>query len=171
MTSAAPPALEMSPSIVGCWATTASRPAPAVLSRSSTSSSAMICDESATSPATAVRARMAPGDDGVAQQQKIDGLISRAGGEAEVMMLRARADRWRRHMEERSRAARHQGVLLAYKSAPGVFRAQYYLDTIADMASDARVFISAFPTSGVRLNLEDVFDVAAIPTPPKPKEQ
>lgn len=105
------------------------------------------------------------------QQQKIDDLIAGAGGEAEVLLLRARADRWQRHMEERGRAARHIGMTLGYRGAPAVFRVQYYLDTLADLALDARVYITAFESAKVRLNLEDVLDVASVPTPPKPKEQ
>ena len=106
-----------------------------------------------------------------AQQQKIDSLVGTAGGEAEVLVLRARADRWRRHMEERSRASRHSGLIAAFRASPNVFKAQTYLDTWADLAQDARVYLTAFPDGRIRMGLEDTPDVAGVPAPPKPKEQ
>ncbi|MGD9692243.1 MAG: SPFH domain-containing protein [Phycisphaerales bacterium] len=105
------------------------------------------------------------------QELAIENLVDQAGGEAKSILVQARADRWEKHMSQRGLAARHAGRSAAYHAAPAVYKASLYFDALADLASNARVYISAFGDSHIRLNLEDVQDASAIPDPIKPKEQ
>lgn len=105
------------------------------------------------------------------QELVIERLVDQAGGAAKSILVRARADRWEKHMSQRGLAARHAGRSAAYRAAPSVYRASLYFDALADLAINARVYISAFDNAQVRLNLEDVQDSSAIPDAVKPKEQ
>lgn len=104
------------------------------------------------------------------QELKIEALLADAGGQAKSLILQARADRWKKHMDERGRASRHIGRMAAYRAAPTVFRAQQYLDALRDMAFDARVFILAHDVPHVRLDFDDLQDVGSVPTTVTPRE-
>lgn len=105
------------------------------------------------------------------QELAIEELVDQAGGEAKSILVRARADRWEKHMSQRGLAARHAGRSAAYRAAPAVYKATLYFDALADLAFNARVYISAFRDARVRLNLEDVQDASAIPDAIQPKEK
>ncbi len=105
------------------------------------------------------------------QELAIERLVDQAGGHAKSILVQARADRWEKHMSQRGLAARHAGRSAAYRAAPAVYRASLYFDALADLAANARVYISAFDDARIRLNLEDVQDASALPDPVKPKEQ
>lgn len=75
------------------------------------------------------------------QEQKIEGLLTQAGGQAAVAIQRAKADRWQRHMSARARAERYQSQLLSYKAAPQVFLSQIYFDMLSAVLREARVYV------------------------------
>ena len=104
------------------------------------------------------------------QELRVEALLARAGGQAADTILAARADRWERHMGERGRAVRHEGLVEAYRAAPSVFKADAYFGALAAMAADARVYITATPAEIV-WKLEDVDAIGGLPTPAaQPKE-
>ncbi len=105
-----------------------------------------------------------------ARERAIDDLLATAGGQARDAIALARADRWSKHMRERSRATRHEGRTAAYRAAPSVYRAQLYFGALSDLAATARVYISAFDHPKLRFNLEDVQDVGSVPAAVKPRE-
>jgi modulator of FtsH protease HflK len=81
-------------------------------------------------------------DKAIAEQRvKIKGLIQNAGGRAASLILEASADRWARHMGEKTRLAEYQGQLRTYLAAPAVYRASLYFDALKTAMSNARVFI------------------------------
>jgi len=88
------------------------------------------------------------------QRMTIESLIDRAGGQAAGMLLEARADRWRRHMDYRGRAARQEGRLALYNAAPEVYLAGLYLDALREAVGESRLFITTFDAPNVRLTLE-----------------
>nr|MCU0689464.1 SPFH domain-containing protein [Phycisphaerales bacterium] len=76
-----------------------------------------------------------------AQQAKLDGLISGAGGEAAQILARAQADRWTRVMAARGRAEAYAGRLSAFQANPDLYMFTMYLDTLRDVVKDARLYI------------------------------
>ncbi|MEX2218226.1 MAG: SPFH domain-containing protein [Phycisphaerales bacterium] len=95
------------------------------------------------------------------QELRIVTLIQQAGGRAASLIQEASAERWTRHMAERTRLADYQGHQASYKAAPGVFRASMYLDAMRSALSESRVFITDGKT---RLDLKFDFqdkDVAS----------
>lgn len=104
------------------------------------------------------------------QELRVEALLARAGGQAADTILAARADRWERHMGERGRAVRHEGLVQAYRAAPQVFKADAYFAALREMAADARVYITATPAEIV-WKLEDLEAIGGLPTPAaQPKE-
>jgi len=91
-----------------------------------------------------------------AQEKRVEALLGEAGGDAASLIAKARADRWRAHMDARARAARQQGRALAYKAAPYVYTAMLYLQTLRDVLADARVFITTFDTSDVQFDFTEM---------------
>jgi regulator of protease activity HflC (stomatin/prohibitin superfamily) len=89
----------------------------------------------------AARARGDTEEDYIKQQQKIEDLLTRAGGEAAVKIQQAKADRWVRHMGARGRAERYMGQLLAYRAGGAVYTAQLYFDMVSELMKSARVYI------------------------------
>jgi len=90
------------------------------------------------------------------QELLIETLLSEAGGEAASTIARAKADRWRRHMEARATAARHEGRTLLFRAAPRVYTASLYLDALAEAAQNARVYISALDDLNLQFNDEQL---------------
>ncbi len=74
-------------------------------------------------------------------QAEIEKLLTTAGGEAAQIIYEARADRWERVTTERAAAERFDAEVLAYRSAPGYYRAKRYLDTLAKSLAGARKYI------------------------------
>ena len=95
----------------------------------------------------------------IKQQQKIEDLLTRAGGEAAVKIQQAKADRWVRHMGARGRAERYTGQLLAYRSGGAVYTAQLYFDLVSGLMKSARVYIvpdgTTVPTE-VRADMQEI---------------
>jgi len=77
----------------------------------------------------------------LAQEEKIEALIRRAGGQAAAMLAGARADRWRTHMAARGRAEAYVAQVQAYRAAPEIYRATKYFEALADVMKNARVYI------------------------------
>ncbi len=78
----------------------------------------------------------------IAQRVSIDGLLDEAGGEAAAIIHRASAQRWALHMGARTRAQRYQGQLASYEAAPEVYIASLWFDTLKELMSSARVYIT-----------------------------
>jgi modulator of FtsH protease HflK len=78
----------------------------------------------------------------IAQRVNIDGLLNEAGGEAAAIIHRASAQRWALHMGARTRAQRYQGQLASYEAAPEVYIASLWFDTLKELMSTARVYIT-----------------------------
>jgi membrane protease subunit HflK len=76
------------------------------------------------------------------QEQKIEDLLTQAGGQAAVAIQRAKADRWQQHMTARARAERYESQLLAFRAAPQVFLSQLYYDALGTILREARVYIT-----------------------------
>lgn len=93
----------------------------------------------------------------VAQQQRvIEKLIDEAGGEAAGLLLKARADRWVRHMDIRGRAQRQKGRLAMYHAAPEVYLAGLYLDALREGVQSSRLYLTTFHTPLVTFNFEQI---------------
>lgn len=97
-----------------------------------------------------------------APQDEIDTLsfeiqreLERSGGEMGSLLIRASAQRWTRHMDERGRASLYVGQVASYRASPTVYRARKYFDALARAMHDARVYIVPAGNGDVRLNLED----------------
>ncbi len=90
------------------------------------------------------------------QELKVEELLAEAGGQAATLIAEARAARWERHMDARSVAARHAGRVALYRAAPAVYMVSQYLNAVREAARDSRLFITAFDTPHIRINLEEV---------------
>ena len=96
-------------------------------------------------------------------------LLEGAGGEAGEKLLSAGASRWRRHMDERGRAALFVGQSASYEAAPDLYRTREYLATLRTVMDDARVFITPQDMRDLKILLElqdrettrNVFDTQA----------
>lgn len=100
------------------------------------------------------------------QEIKIETLLRAAGGEAAQLILQARADRWRLHMNERARVARQAGRVALFRAAPEVYLASQWFEALRDMTRDARVYVTTFDDSRVRVNVEDEAAIGGAPTVP-----
>ncbi|MEO0511306.1 MAG: hypothetical protein AAF108_00190 [Planctomycetota bacterium] len=86
-------------------------------------------------------------------------LIERSGGEAADLILQAKADRWERHLSERSRAALYGGQLDAFTAAPAIFRAKRYFESLADAFEGTRLYVIGVDPerTKIRMDLMDEF--------------
>jgi regulator of protease activity HflC (stomatin/prohibitin superfamily) len=111
-------------------------------------------------------------DNAIAQQElTIESLLREAGGEAAQLILTARAERWRLHMNERSRVARQGGRAALYRAAPQVYLANQWFEALKEMLSESRVYVTTFESPRVRVNVEDAAAIGGAPTVPNaPKE-
>ncbi len=92
----------------------------------------------------------------VEQRLKVRSLIQTAGGRAAATLQEASADRWQRHMGEKTRLAAYQGQLGAFRASPAYYRASLYLDALRLAMVDARVYVNdAAERLHVRFLLED----------------
>lgn len=91
------------------------------------------------------------------QNLKIDQLLMQAEGKASIVIAQAKADRWTKHMGARARAARYQGQLAAYAAGKNIYLAQMYFNTLHDVLSNARVYIT--PDQSIPLEIRwDLMD-------------
>lgn len=88
------------------------------------------------------------------EEQRIQSLIERAGGDAGASLIEASAQRWRRHMGERGRAALYEGQLAGYLAAPGLYKARLYFDAVREAFRDSRVFLVAEGVGDLRVRVE-----------------
>ena len=107
------------------------------------------------------------GEEAVNQQQReVYRLIDLAGGEAAQVLAQAREQRWRIALNERAEGTRFAFELEAFNKAPAYFKARYYLDTLAEVFTNAsRRIITTVDTKQpgtVRLNLEDASDASEL---------
>ncbi len=92
------------------------------------------------------------------QELKIEQLLTGARGEAAKLIYEARADRWERAVNEQAAALRFNAEVAAYRNAPKYFRAQRYLDVLANGLKDARKIILAVDQARMptfRVDLKD----------------
>ncbi len=94
-------------------------------------------------------------DELIAMNLEVQRLLEQAGGEAGELLIVAGAERWRRHMGERSKATRFAAQVAAYEAAPELYRTKLYFQALSDAMLDSRVFINTVPETKVRLNLEE----------------
>lgn len=70
-------------------------------------------------------------------------LIAKAGGSAATTIMRARAERWSRHMQARGYYERYDGQLASYRASPTVFTSTLYFDTLREAIANSRLYIVA----------------------------
>ena len=85
---------------------------------------------------------------------KVEELLAEAGGEADSLIQTARAERWRRHMGERARAALLKGQNVSYAASPWVYRTGLYLDALRDAMRNARVYVISGEVPELRLDVD-----------------
>ncbi|MGP1309561.1 MAG: SPFH domain-containing protein [Phycisphaerales bacterium] len=105
--------------------------------------------------------------DAIAEQElKIEALLREAGGEAAQLILAARADRWRLHMNERTRVARQDGRVALFRAAPEAYLAIQWFEALREMLAESRVYVTTFEDPRVRVNVEDEAAIGGAPTVP-----
>jgi len=77
------------------------------------------------------------------QELEIEELLGEARGEAAEIIHKARSDRWKKTIGERSALERFAGQLLAYQAAPAYFRTKQYLEVLANSLVDRRKVVIA----------------------------
>lgn len=77
------------------------------------------------------------------QELEIEELLGEARGEAAEIIHKARADRWKKAIGERSALERFAGQLLAYEAAPAYFRTKQYLEVLSAALVDRRKVVIA----------------------------
>lgn len=119
----------------------------------------------------AMQRRGATPDEIVEQEIRIETLLRAAGGEAAQLILQARADRWRLHMNERGRVARQGGRVALFRASPEVYLAMQWFEALREMTTDARVYVTTFDDGRVRINVEDEAAIGGAPSvPTTPRE-
>ncbi len=75
------------------------------------------------------------------QRETIRKTLAESGGEVSSVLARASAERWDRHMDERTRLVAYQGRLGTYLASPALFRVDLYFDTMLQALADGRLFV------------------------------
>ena len=88
------------------------------------------------------------------QELKIESLIANAGGRAGQTLAQARAQRWIRHMSERSQAEGYSARLAAYRANPKLYRAGLYFGALTDIMKDSRVYLVSDESAGGRVTVD-----------------
>lgn len=88
------------------------------------------------------------------QEFEIQKLLDQAGGKAATMIAQAKSERWQRHMGERARAVRYNGLLESFKSAPELFKASLYFDALKAALADTRLFVTSDKLQDLRVTAE-----------------
>lgn len=89
----------------------------------------------------AMQARGQSSEEIEAKEQAITRSIGRASGQAAELLAQARADRWRKHMQDRAALVDYQGQIMALRAAPGYFVATHYFDALAEVFDSSRIFV------------------------------
>jgi len=89
-------------------------------------------------------------------QQEADKLFDNAGGRSAVLMAEAGTDRWRREMQERSRASTFPAELRAYRASPDLYALDRYLDVWDEVLPRSVKYVVGFDPARLEpwLNLE-----------------
>ncbi len=90
----------------------------------------------------------------LARQAQVDEEVDKAGGYAAQAVARARAERWRLHMQARGRAQRQVGQQAVYAASPDLFRASEYFAALREAVRGARVYITSVDLPDPRLNID-----------------
>jgi len=90
----------------------------------------------------------------IAQEQRIELLITQAGGEAAQLLSEARGSRWARAMQERGRAEAYGGRLAAYRANPKLYKANLYFDSLLELMKDNRVYLVSDDATGGKINVD-----------------
>ncbi len=93
----------------------------------------------------------------MAQDRKIDELITGAGGSAAQALAQARAERWAKVMGQRGRSEAYQGQLVAYQANPLYYKTSRYLDVLAEIMKTTRVYIvpDGIDNNWMNIDLQD----------------
>jgi modulator of FtsH protease HflK len=89
-----------------------------------------------------------------AQEFAVQQLIEKAGGKAGSALAQARADRWKRHMDARGKAARYVGQEALYAAAPDVFLSNEYFRSLKSIMNGSRVYITGAGAGANWYNLD-----------------
>ncbi len=102
--------------------------------------------------------RKAGADEAVlaAQEAKVVELMSTAQGEAAIVLAKAQADRWTRHMGAWAESIRYSGMVSSYTAAPLVYRAGLYFETLSESLAESRIYLvgAGVPNLHIRSELQ-----------------
>ncbi|MEZ6241790.1 MAG: SPFH domain-containing protein [Phycisphaerales bacterium] len=86
---------------------------------------------------------------------EVQRLLEQAGGDAGERLIKAGAERWKRHMGERAKATRFEAQVASYEAAPALYRTKQYFEALLDAMKGSRVYINDIPEAKIWLNLEE----------------
>lgn len=89
------------------------------------------------------------------RERAIQDLLVNAGGSAASAIQAARAERWAKHMQARTRAETYVGQTAGYRAAPQLYAAQKYFKTLRDAMKNARVYIVSGENVEIRPDLTE----------------
>ena len=89
-------------------------------------------------------------------ERRIESLLDEAGGEAAVILLKARADRWKGLLRYRADANRQGSRLAAYYAAPQVYMAKMYFDALLESISNTRLYITTSDDPEIIFDLSEI---------------
>lgn len=118
-----------------------------------------------------MKARRAPAEDVIRQEQAVNDLIASAGGEAAALISRARASRWETHLRARGAAAASEGLVASYRAAPVAFKMERFLQALREGSRSARVWIIPPARTRISINYEEQEPVVSGFAPDKPADQ
>ena len=102
------------------------------------------------------RESMTDPDEITAAEGRIESLLDAAGGEAAVIILKARADRWSGLLEYRADAQRQSSRIAAYRAAPSVYLAKMYFDALLESTRNTRLIITTSEDPGIHFDLTEI---------------
>ena len=86
-------------------------------------------------------ARSLSGERAAAMAVQIERSLTRAGGEAAVVLAEAHGDRWQHENTELAAAMRFPQELAAYRAEPGVYRLREFLKVLLEESRKAKVYL------------------------------
>lgn len=89
--------------------------------------------------------------------KEVKDLFKNIKGDAAVTIAQARADRWKKELDERARAETFNAQLMCLKAAPSLYRLDKYLDTLTEAMKDSKKYVLGVDRNRVEiwLNLEE----------------
>jgi modulator of FtsH protease HflK len=102
------------------------------------------------------REALTDADEIAVADRRIEALLDEAGGEAAVILLQARADRWTGLMRYRADAEQQESRIAAYRAAPSVYLARMYLDALRESIQGTRLYITTSNNLKVQYDLTEI---------------